>query len=798
MWSLSLIWMLYNDISYNMAQYTAAICVMIASLYYIFKQFNTVKNGRFVEKYNNFATIKKIENGLVTETNTYKIPSFVEGATPIIGHGVSFSKDIIKFVKDAHNKYGGICKVKIFNNNMVIISDRTLVKDFLKKKESDLSLYEQLNNLYFGNAFTDDDRNMPMIIRLVKRTIAIKFDDFIPKITNYAIKMGDTMKTQIADGDEVDIYEHMIKFIVCTSSGCFVGMEITPEFYHILEKFTALLNRLVVLTYFLPKNVIKYTIGLLLKKYRNQMARILYPIIEEYRKDKNKKDSDVIRSAVDDVTNLDNHRIAEILICLLFVSAENTALGLAATVRDLSKNPEWWEKVRKVSDGYLRNDDLYGLFNDELIDAVVTESARLNTHIFALNRHPVNKHQTIGEYYVGDVKSVAICQPLLMVHDASSDIFKDAEQYNPERFIDKIRDESGAQCPIFKEDYKSCPFLNSKDKTIKGEIIKGESKNPYDVMTWGAGTHICPGKVFAKHEIKAAIAIITTTFKRFEIVREDKKNYFSPAAFAEQNAVVRVEKLPENELIKNINLEPNIEVGGKYYKVLRYDACGGSGWLIKNFLDESRQQQFYMASVEASEGSDEQKNLETSANTSSTTHSLAYYNLVYTNKSNCGEDQVKPFFDFADKLWDTLHKNKRPLKFPIVPKPKFNSFYSQLYPESSKMDLHKDEHVDWGISVSIGSSCVFNFDTHEITLNSGDVFVADFSKVIHGVESIDTETLPKWFSDGYQIENDNEKKYVKTFGRVRCSIQIREVKPRHAGEYISTEAFNNMLMCKKI
>jgi cytochrome P450 len=598
--------------------------------------------------------------------------------------------------------------------------------------------------------------------------------------------MGNTMKTEIADGDEVDIYEYMIKFIVCTSSGCFIGMEITPEFYHILEKFTALLNKLVVLTYFLPKNVIKYTIGLLLKRYRDQMARMLYPIIEEYRKDKNKKDSDVIRSAVDDVTNLDNHRIAEILICLLFVSAENTALGLAATVRDLSKNPEWWEKVRVKSDEYLRNDDLYGLFNDELIDAVVTESARLNTHIFALNRHPSNKYQTIGNYYVGDVKSVAICQPLLMVHDASTDIFHNAEEYNPDRFIDKI-------CTPIPEEHKLCPFLNAKDK-----IVKGESKNPYDMMTWGAGTHICPGKIFAKHEIKAAIAIITTNFKRFQIVKEDKKNYFSPAAFAEQNAVVRVERLPENQLIKHINLEPNIDFDGKYYKVLRYDTSGGSGWLIKNFLDEKRQQQFYIDSVEASDGSDEQKDLcRTAMQNNSTTHSLAYYNLVYTNKSNCTEENAKPFFDFASRLWDTLHKNKRPLKFPVVAKPKFNSFYSQLYPESGKMDLHKDEYVDWGVSVSIGASCVFMFDNHEITLSSGDVFVADFSKVTHGIESIDSETLPKWFNNGY-IEHNGEQKQVKTFGRVRCSIQIREVKPRDSSEYISTDAFNNMLMGKKI
>jgi cytochrome P450 len=744
--------------------FTISIIIFTITLIYIKK----TKNGSNINN-----------DGTVTLNNkTYKIPQLVEGSLPIIGHGVSFSKDIIKFVSDAHHKYGGIFKVKIFNNDMIIISDRKYVREFLQSKESNLSLYEQLNNLYFGNAFTDDDRNMSMIIRLVKRTIAIRFDDFIPKITNYAIKMIDTMKKEIKDGSEVDIYEHMIKFIVCTSSGCFVGMEMTPEFYHILEKFTSLLNKLVVLTYFLPKNVIKYTIGRLLRKYRNQMAKMLYPIIEEYRIDKTKKDSDVIRSAVDDVTKLDNHRIAEILICLLFVSAENTALGLAATVRDLSKNKEWWDKVKEKSSYYLNNDNLYGLFNDELIDAVIMETGRMNTHIFALNRHPVNKNTVIGDYYVGNVKSVAICQPLLMVGDASSDIYSNGEQYNPGRFLDKCPI-SNVQCPISNV---QCPISNVQCPMSNLQKIKGESKKPYDMMTWGAGTHICPGKVFAKHEIKAAIALLTTNFYPFDIVKEDPKNYFSPAAFAEQNAIMKIKFLPENELIKNINLEPNIDFNNEYYKVLRYDTPDGNGWLIKNFLNEEKQKQFYKDLVNASIDSNEQKELTKLINTQdNNTYPLTYYNLVYTNTSNCSEEKIDFMLNFANKLWDSLHKNKRPLKFPGDIKPKFNSVYSQLYPEESKMNLHKDQYVDWGISISIGASCVFIFGNNEVSLSSGDVFIADFSKVEHGIDSIDPETTPEWF------KNEN------TFGRIRCSIQIREVKQRCENEYLTNDEFKKLI-----
>lgn len=674
---------------------------------------------------------------------------WASGWRPFIGHGHLFSTDIIAYVKKLHNTYGGICKVQIFNNVMVIVSDRKLVKPLMQAKESTLSLYDKLNGLYFGSGFSDDCRSMGKIIRIVKKTVAVNFDDFIPKIMGFAQKGINEMKEKIKDGTDVNIYHDIIKFITVTSSGCFVGIDLDDDFYKTLTKFSELLNKIVVMTYFFPVWVLRNTIGRRLRRYRVSMIEYLTPTIQSYRDDPNKKDSLIIRNAVDHACQLNNREIGEVIVCLLYVSAENTALGLASMVKDLSENHKWWNFIREKSGEYMKNDDLYGIFTDPDIHAVMMESARTNTHIFPLNRVP-KKHTYIlnEEYHVGKVDSIAVCSPMLTNFDAATDKFKDPETYDPSRFMGK----------------------------------DSEKKGPYDVLAWGAGTHHCPGKGFAQYELKAFMAVATNIFKPFVMKEKGKKNYFSPSAFADQEYTVNVTQLPIDEQITKINLNPCVTYRRKNYKALRYQTDDGCGWLIKGLLDENSQKEFYEMTVNASNGSKEHIELASTVNDTTVTHPLTYTNQAYTGESNCEPTSVSPGMKLASEVWTMLHKHKRMLRFPSdIASPKFNSFYSQLYPGDSTMNPHKDKYVDWGVSISLGASCMFTFGDHEISLSSGDVFVADFSKVTHSVDAIDPETTPDWF------------KQCNTFGRIRCSVQIREVDRSNQEKAIGSDEFKDLL-----
>ena len=81
----------------------------------------------------------------------------VTGGLPFVGHGISFSKDIIGFVEKCREQYGNIFRVQIYRTDMIIVCDRSLVKEFFAKKETDFSLVDTLNRLFFGDAFSEDE-----------------------------------------------------------------------------------------------------------------------------------------------------------------------------------------------------------------------------------------------------------------------------------------------------------------------------------------------------------------------------------------------------------------------------------------------------------------------------------------------------------------------------------------------------------------------------------------------------------------------------------------------------------------
>lgn len=88
---------------------------------------------------------------------------------------------------------------------------------------------------------------------------------------------------------------------------------------------------------------------------------------------------------------LTNREIGEILLCLLFVSSENTATGLTLAIVNLVNHPEHWDRARAESRKFLRNGDVKGIMTSEYLHACVMEMARLNSHMFAILRRPREK-----------------------------------------------------------------------------------------------------------------------------------------------------------------------------------------------------------------------------------------------------------------------------------------------------------------------------------------------------------------------------------------------------------------------
>ncbi|QKF94739.1 cytochrome P450 [Fadolivirus algeromassiliense] len=444
--------------------------------------------------------------------NGAKIVPLVDGALPLIGHSSQFSRDPIGFVRNAQKRYGNYFKIRLLNKDIVVICDREACNEYFKSSEKRLSLYEVLDGLYFSKGFSDNKSFFPTIITIIKRSVEVKYEKFADKIMDEAQRMITKLQ---ASNREVDLKAEMSRFISNTSARCFVGIELTDEFFDILTKFSHLLNKIIVITYFVPKWLLNITVNRQLKVYRSQMIRLLKPTVMEYINNPDLKESKILRNAAnfvdDNGKKLTWEQVAEIIICMLYISSENTALGLTIAMIDLSQKPEFWDAVKQESEKHLNDNNIRSLFDSPILEAAIMESARMNSHLFALMRKPRSVSDVLNGYYIGDAYSVALCEPLLMRYECSTDLYQDPNTYNPNRFLEPM-----------------C-----------------ESKASSDIMTWGSSTHMCPGKMFALYELKAAMAMIVTTFKRFNIDKNKitDLDFFSPAAFADRKAFVKFEKL---------------------------------------------------------------------------------------------------------------------------------------------------------------------------------------------------------------------------------------------------------------
>ena len=642
--------------------------------------------------------------------STYEKVPFVTGSIPFFGHGLQL-ENLSEYVRNCYHTYGKIFTINIFGIKFTVICDHELKKEYFKANESQMSLYEVLERLYFVDAFTDDPELCKMLnITMVKKTIGVKFDVFAPKIIDEAKKFIQVLKEKCSNSNEkINLQKEMIKFISSTSCRCFVGYKINDEFYYYLEKFTDLQNKIIIYTYFFPRWFIRMTIGRLLRYYRRKMTAMLSDEITKYRENPNLNESAVIRKGIEyvnDKTNklLTNEQIGDVIVCLLYVSSENTALGLSAAFTDLARNPNYWDVVKNESLSIFNSQNVNNIFTSKIIDAAVFESARLNTHMFALNRKPINK-KTIGNYYIGDCDTLVICEPMLMKFDNSN--YTDSESYNPSRFFDPIN----------------------------------ESMATTDIMTWGSGPHLCPGKSFALYEIKVALGLLTVIFERPEILDSDMGpiNYFSPSAFCERDVKVCLKLLKDN-LINPMQQSNNL-IGPINSEILE-----NGGILLRNYFSDNEQIYFFKYVMNLS------SNNQNIVIDDSNPLPLAYYNNPYTNDSNC-EEPIELF-----EVANDIIKNNSSYIFP-----KFNSVYCQLYGANSTLKDHVDEFNGVGESLSFGASCDFVYGDKIIQLNSGDVLIADFSKTIHGIRGIKKETTPKWF----------EELDVDTLSRIRLNIQFR-------------------------
>ena len=177
-------------------------------------------------------------------------------------------------------------RLRIFNRNMVVVCDRSMIEEFSKWKEEMHECTQLLKQLYFADAFSEDADSLDQIIGIVRKTVGVRFTEFIEKIHDEANRMVSRLRSKIDANPnvELDLAPEMIRFVACTSARCFIDIQLDEETYDASIKFANLVNRIVVLTYFFPRRVLHFVFNPILRRYRLRMLKSFLPQIQKYRR----------------------------------------------------------------------------------------------------------------------------------------------------------------------------------------------------------------------------------------------------------------------------------------------------------------------------------------------------------------------------------------------------------------------------------------------------------------------------------------------------------------------------------
>ena len=211
---------------------------------------------------------------------------------------------------------------------------------------------------------------------------------------------------------------------------------------------------------------------------RAQVDELLYAEIEARRAQPDLQERDDVFSALllaeDDQGNkLTAREVRDELVTLLMAGHETTATGLAWTLDLLLHTPEVLAKARSADNAYL--------------DAVVKEGLRLRPVIPGVGRVVRREPFELGGYVIPE--GVEINPSIRIIH-ARGDLYPQAKQFRPERFLD--------------------------DK----------APDTYTWVPFGGGTRRCLGASFAQMEMRVALRrILERTSLVAASSRQDKAQF---------------------------------------------------------------------------------------------------------------------------------------------------------------------------------------------------------------------------------------------------------------------------------
>ena len=209
--------------------------------------------------------------------------------------------------------------------------------------------------------------------------------------------------------------------------------------------------------------------------------------------------------------------------------------------------------------------------------------------------------------------------------------------------------------------------------------------------------------------------------------------------------------------------------------------------LVRSATTEAQQVQLYESLCAAVQGTHEWQALAGSqATAEERPYPLCVWRHPYTQQTNA-QHRPQAVFDWAHGLAERVAKGLREggccdeAIAAAIDEAKYDSLLSVMYAPAGRLRPHVDTNLHgYGLALSLGASCAFDYGGEEVELRSGDVLFADFGKVRHAVLATHPaeHSAPAWWRG------------ARHFGHDRCSLQLRDrawarrPHPTDAGKFV--------------
>ncbi|EFQ97312.1 hypothetical protein MGYG_00353 [Nannizzia gypsea CBS 118893] len=406
------------------------------------------------------------------------IPS-VKSNIPVVGNLLDYAKDMEKYVRESGKKYGQVFQINLLLTNTIWLNSPALNKEYLFAREDVWSFGDGmgvfLNKVVVPNFFDQ----LRVLVGSLSRGISNN-----AAITHYTNLAGIETEKAIADWadrkEPLNLFKDTSYIVHKIIVQCMMG----PDFYDAADELFDLLHvmeaNLGSIWNFILPEWLPYPAAKKLWAARDRTKEIFNVRLaaREKEPEKWKKELDYISYTLrDPVTAHLKDKYSALHTVLMFAAHTSTVAGVAWTIIELLRNPQYLERLRKelaANPNPEESEFMGALMKETVRHYVAFNDLRFTRQPKTLTNADSKKPITIP---AGTMVSIS---PYITHHDPS--IWANPNEYLPERWIDEP---------------------NLQKKMNEGNNIR--------YLPFGAGSHRCPGEKMALMMMRTIVAKIVMT-----------------------------------------------------------------------------------------------------------------------------------------------------------------------------------------------------------------------------------------------------------------------------------------------